>query len=168
MNEEKRKALIEWLESMPWWKDLPYADLKETVEICSHEILRLEKKERELEMELGRYKRSYDSCYRQIEMWMKLSMSHEKDAKQLEAELDEANLRIASFCDDWKYNFEMMQVEIDAWKELVKAEMDLICAWQIDWFELANDPDYKPVYNKKTIELRKRLDALLTATPEGK
>ncbi len=25
---DKRKALIEWLESMPWWDELPYANLK--------------------------------------------------------------------------------------------------------------------------------------------
>ena len=28
MNDAKRKALIEWLESMPWWEELPYAQLE--------------------------------------------------------------------------------------------------------------------------------------------
>ena len=28
MNDAKRKALVEWLESMPWWKELPYAQLE--------------------------------------------------------------------------------------------------------------------------------------------
>jgi len=28
MNETKRKELIEWLESMPWWEELPYAQLE--------------------------------------------------------------------------------------------------------------------------------------------
>ena len=28
MNEQKREQLIEWLESMPWWDELPYAKLK--------------------------------------------------------------------------------------------------------------------------------------------
>lgn len=28
MNEQKREQLIAWLESMPWWDELPYANLK--------------------------------------------------------------------------------------------------------------------------------------------
>ena len=28
MNDNKKKQLIAWLESMPWWKELPYAKLE--------------------------------------------------------------------------------------------------------------------------------------------
>jgi hypothetical protein len=102
------------------------ADDERTIEILSQELLRLEKREHELEAklaehdayykkvvneecasdevhctcvpalrdkinqleaELGEYKRSNDTYYRQIEMWMKLSVSHEADANQLEAKL---------------------------------------------------------------------------------
>ena len=43
MNEQKREQLIEWLESMPWWNELPYAHLEaendaliETLIACPH------------------------------------------------------------------------------------------------------------------------------------
>lgn len=28
MNDDKKKQLIAWLESMPWWDELPYAHLE--------------------------------------------------------------------------------------------------------------------------------------------
>ena len=31
LSEPKRKALIEWIESMPWWKELPYAQLEDDI-----------------------------------------------------------------------------------------------------------------------------------------
>ena len=35
MNDDKKKQLIEWLESMPWWDELPYAKMEE-----KHDALR--------------------------------------------------------------------------------------------------------------------------------
>ena len=28
LSDEKRKALIKWLKSMPWWEELPYSQLE--------------------------------------------------------------------------------------------------------------------------------------------
>ncbi len=35
MNEQRREQLIAWLESMPWWADLPYAKLEEKLAECN-------------------------------------------------------------------------------------------------------------------------------------
>lgn len=32
LTDEKRKALISWLESMPWWEELAYAKLEDMAE----------------------------------------------------------------------------------------------------------------------------------------
>ncbi len=42
MNDNKKKQLIAWLESMPWWKELPYAKLKEETAALKRENDRLE------------------------------------------------------------------------------------------------------------------------------
>ena len=38
MDEETRRSLIRWLESMPWWKELPYAQLKERVAMLERSL----------------------------------------------------------------------------------------------------------------------------------
>ena len=34
LSEEKREALIAWLEGMPWWSELPYAQLEDELKRC--------------------------------------------------------------------------------------------------------------------------------------
>jgi len=38
MDEQKREQLIAWLESMPWWDELPYAQLEELLE-STHNVM---------------------------------------------------------------------------------------------------------------------------------
>ena len=41
LSERKRKRLIAWLESMPWWEALPFAQLEAEIERLRDAVLNL-------------------------------------------------------------------------------------------------------------------------------
>ena len=62
--------------------------------------------------------------------------------------------------------FAQLEEESEKWKSVANEAMDIVVSWQIDWEALANDPKYKPEYNKSTVDLKSRIDILLTREKE--
>ena len=80
MNKQKREQIVAWLESMPWWAELPYAQLE--ARATSLDSLALSEKVRgdELEAENAALKRGQGGD------WVPM-LVHEQEVAQLEEKL---------------------------------------------------------------------------------
>ena len=64
MNADTRSKLMAWLETSPWWKDLPYADLKAKLEAMERMRLLIDEFQQEAQT---RWK---DYAPEQINQWL--------------------------------------------------------------------------------------------------
>jgi len=65
MDEQKREQLIAWLESMPWWDELPYANLKRENEEEHEQVCQFIR-----DMYTGRFVER-EEYYRVLPQWMR-------------------------------------------------------------------------------------------------
>ena len=68
-----------------------------------------------------------------------------------------------------EYNLERTEIELAAlkrekqeWRSIAEQAMNIVTSWQIDWDEMANNPEYELDFSKDTRILLDRM-ALLTA-----
>lgn len=59
------------------------------------------------------------------------------------------------------------QDQLDQAQEIASDAIKMILAWQVDWFALAIDPEYKPAYNSTTRSLVDRFETLFKKSIHG-